>query len=127
MLQALHKRALEFGIAILLLAGCLIGLSITSVIAGIALAFIPGIGILVLNLLTAAGEYTSRYLGYLLMTCMAYAFAISLIINSLVRSENAGRKFKTGRAEIYLRLYTPLILYVLPTILWETNRMMGYR
>lgn len=127
MRHGFYKWASEFGFAILLLAGCLIGLSVVSVVAGLILAFIPAIGILILNLLTAAGEYTSRYLGYFLVACIGYALMISLFINDLVSAARDGSKPESGRTDIYLKFYSVLALYVLPTILWESNRWMGYR
>lgn len=74
----------------------------------------------------AAGEYTSQYLGYFLVACIAYAFAISLFINDLASSASKDSPYKSGRTEIYLQFYLVLILYVLPTVLWESNRLMGY-
>lgn len=127
MRQGLSGWPSEFGIAILLLVACLIGLSLASLVAGLVLASIPGIGMLILNPLTAAGEYTSRYLGYFLIACVLYAFAISLFIRDLVVRASKGRKYKSERTEIYLQFYAVLIVYVLPTVLWEANRLMGYR
>lgn len=117
----------QFGFAILLLVACLIGLSLASLVAGFILASIPGIGMLILNPLTAAGEYTSRYPGYFLIACVIYAFAISLFIRDLVIRASKGSKHKSGRTEIYLQFYAVLIVYVLPTVLWEAHRFMGYR
>lgn len=125
--QGFSGWAAEFGFALLLLVVCLIGLSVASVAAGMVLALIPAIGILVLNLLTAAGEYTSRYLSHFLVACLAYALLLSLFVHRRGSPAAKGSAFKSERMEIYLQFYAVLIVYILPTVLWESNRLMGYR